>query len=172
MNTQTVTMRAVLLFAVLCGSLVFLSLPKTSSAHEGVNHATVGEAQAHLLESMRNRRASTTIDATCMAGAVETRETALASAWSELNSSIITALSDRKAALIAAWNLAPSADRTSALRTAWKEWKADKKAAHTEFRKDRKAAWDAFKKTAKDSCKMTVPKDEAQEKSEKDSVAI
>jgi hypothetical protein len=161
-------------FLALALFTILVTLPTTARAHDGVEHSTAGEARAHLLETARAQglRASTTIDATCMAAAVETRETALATAWGELTSGISSALSDRKTALIAAWNMSSATERTAALKTAWKEWKADKKALHTEFRKDRKAAWDAFKKTAKDSCKVTVPKDEALEKTEKDAVSV
>ncbi len=152
---------------MLGGALALLLVPGVGQAHEGEMHATVTAAREHLRQN-----ASSTVDATCMAGAVETRETALITAWSDLNSTIAGALGERKTALVAAWNMSSASERSAALRNAWKEWKADKKSAHTEFRKDRKAAWDAFKKTAKDSCKVTVPKDDAMEKSEKDTVAI
>lgn len=163
----------VLLSLTLALFAVLFTLPSVASAHEGVEHESAAAARAHLAEtSQRSGRASTTVDATCMASAVETRETALLSAWSELNDSLVSALTDRKTALIAAWNISSQSERSIALKTAWKDWKADKKAANTEFRKDRKAAWDAFKKTAKDTCRTSVPKEENLEKVEKDSVAL
>lgn len=160
-----------ILFALMLslGALTLLSLPHVSEANDGSMQSIIQEAR---LQARKNASSTVSVNTTCMASAVETRETALASAWSELNTSLTSALSDRKTALIAAWNLSSATERSSALKAAWKEWKADKKSAHTEFRKDRKAAWDAFKKTAKDSCKVTVPKDEALEKTEKDTVAL
>lgn len=148
-----------------CVALMF-AFPHLVGAHNGVVHSTEAEAQEHLHHS------GGMMDATCMATAVDARESALMSAWSELNSSLTTSLTERKTALVAAWNLSSVSERTKALVAAWKEWRADKKAAQGEFRKDRKAAWDTFKKTAKDSCKSVVPKDEAMEKAEKDSVAL
>jgi hypothetical protein len=161
-------------FLFLALSIVLFTLPNMVSAHEGEMHSTVEEAKAHLLEKARvtSGRASTTVNTTCMATAVETRESSLMTAWNELMTTITTALTERKTALVAAWGMSSASDRNRALTTAWKEWRADKKAAHAEFRKDRKAAWDAFKKTAKDTCKISVPKDEALEKTASDTITI
>lgn len=141
--------------------------------------ATAAEARVDGIKIRQNMASSTaasstrpTLDLSCMSEAVETRETALATAWEEFNEDVTAALLKRKAALIAAWDIDNNADRGKAIKAAWTAWKTDKKSAHTAFRTDRKSAWDTFKKTAKDECKMTLPKEEGLEKSSSDSVSI
>lgn len=118
------------------------------------------------------RNASSTVDRTCMSTAVVARENSVASAWTTFNTDIIAALTDRKNALIAAWNMTDTKTRNTAIESAWKEWKTEKKSATTELKSDRKAAWDTFKNTAKSSCKVEVPKSEGLEKSASDSIAL
>ncbi len=154
---------------------ILFAMPALTHAHAGETHATNADAVEHLRETARNllgNRASSTVDATCMAEAVEEREDALMSAWSDMSSSTMTALDDRREALVAAWNLTTVSERARALAAAWKEWRNDKKAITAEFRKDRKAAWDAFKKTAKEECREKLPKEENLEKATSDSIAI
>lgn len=112
------------------------------------------------------------LNTTCMSSAVEKRETALVTAWGDFNTSITKALTDRKAGLIAAWTQTEVTKRSSALKTTWANWKTAKKSAHTEFKADRKVAWETFKTTAKNECKVPVPKEESLETTEKDSVSI
>jgi hypothetical protein len=160
-------------FITLALFTLLLSLPSTVSASTVRDKANrVATSSVQLENKLKSGRASTTVDISCMASAIEIRETALTAAWTNLSESVSEALGARTTALVAAWNISSVSDRTAALKTAWKEWKDDKKAAHTEFRNDRKAAWETFKKTAKDSCKTSIPKDETLEKTEKDSIAI
>ncbi len=119
----------------------------------------------------RSGKASTTVDRTCMAAAVATRESAIKSAWTTFTGGITTALDKRAAALAAAWSASADGNR-EAVKKAWADWKKDKQAAHIKLRMDRKTAWDAFKKTAKDSCKLTTPKEEGLEKSSSDSINL
>ncbi len=112
------------------------------------------------------------VDATCMQTAVETREGALSTAWDEFNESMSSALDARKTALKDAWGLSDVKAQKKANIAAWKEWKADSKEAHATLKADRKAAWDAFKKTAKDTCKVSVPKDEALGKDASGSISL
>jgi hypothetical protein len=154
---------------------ILFAMPALTHAHAGVTHTTTAESVEHLKETAKDmfgKKASSTVDATCMAEAVEEREDALMSAWGDMSSSTMVALDDRREALVAAWDMEKVSDRARALATAWKEWKADKKAINAEFRKDRKAAWDAFKKTAKEDCKEKLPKEENLEKTASDSIAI
>lgn len=157
MNTHVIDRRFIGVLGAALFGVLLLTLPPVVSAHSG-SHA---ETTAGAL-----------VDSTCMAEAVDVREEALIDAWEDLNTSVVSALRERKSALHAAWELSVVKERAVALVKAWKEWKADKKAAHAEFRKDRKAAWETFKKTARDECKVKVPKEEALEKTEKDSVSI
>ncbi len=155
------------------------------AAVAGLYFASAGAAEARVGSTGLNRTASSTatgttasstrpraVDATCMSTAVEARETALMTAWGDLNTDLTAALTERKTAFVAAWAMSDTADRNKALKDAWATWKTDKKEAHTEFKSDRKAAWDTFKATVKSSCKVTLPKEEATEKAAKDSIAI
>jgi hypothetical protein len=119
----------------------------------------------------RSGKASTTVDRTCMAAAVATRESAIKSAWTTFTGGITTALDKRAAALAAAWGASADGNREG-VKKAWADWKKEKQAAHIKLRMDRKTAWDAFKKTAKDSCKLTTPKEEGLEKSGSDSINL
>ena len=56
----------------------------------------------------------------CMQTAVDTREDAIAAAFSGFNDSIKTALSARKVALHAAWGLSDKAARSTSVKAAWK----------------------------------------------------
>lgn len=142
----------------------------------GLYFVGTGVAEAKVDSRLLNKSAVATttksVDATCMSTAVETRETSLMTAWSDLNTSLTEALTDRKTAFVAAWAMSDVADRNAALKAAWATWRTDKKDAHTEFKADRKAAWDTFKATVKSQCKVTLPKDEAMEKSAKDSISL
>jgi hypothetical protein len=176
MKTQT-CMQEASLGVALVGALfaVLLALPQTTHAHGGVTHSTNAETIEHLQETVRDMlgtRASSTVNISCMAEAVETREDALMASWIDLNEDLSEALTDRKEALMEAWDIDRQSDRTKAIREAWKNWKDDKKAAHAEFRSDRKATWQTFNKTAKSTCKMTLPKEESLEKTGSDTVAI
>ena len=107
-----------------------------------------------------------------MATAVSERETDLLSAWTKLTSGISEALTERSTALAAAWNNTSAKDAATASKAAWSTWKKEKVDLHKTFKSERKAAWDSFKTTAKNECKVTVPKEENLEKTASDSVAI
>ena len=120
----------------------------------------------------RVKTSSSTVDRTCMATAVVTRETSITTAWTSFNTKIISALAIRKTGLINAWNITDQKERQQSLTTVWKAWKMEKKSAQEELKNARKAAWDTFKNTAKATCKMEVPKEEGLEKSGSDSIAL
>ncbi len=119
----------------------------------------------------RTKRASTTVDRTCMATAVATREASIKSAWTAFTGSVTSALDKRSTALVAAWNASPEGSK-DAIKKAWADWKNEKKAAHTKLRSDRKAAWDTFRTTTRSTCKVTAPKEETLEKETKDSISL
>jgi hypothetical protein len=119
----------------------------------------------------RGDKASTTVDRTCMATAVTAREVTVRTAWMNFTASMTTSFDKRSAALIAAWNASADGSKT-AVKTAWTDWKNEKRAAHTKLKADRKEAWDLFHSTAKESCKATVPKDEGLERAGSDSIAL
>ncbi len=165
LNTQVSKGNFIAIFGAVLVATLLLLAPMVSQAHEDEEEVVTTSTKAKV-------GAGKTLDYMCMGEAVEEREDALMDAWGEMSSSTMSALEKRKTALHTAWEKPVAKDRALAVAKAWKEWKASKKSFQTEFRKDRKAAWDAFKKTAKESCKMTVPKDEALEKTTSDSIAI
>jgi hypothetical protein len=122
-------------------------------------------------EKIKERKASTTVDRTCMAAAVATREASIKTAWTTFTGSVTSALDTRSAGLATAWGASADGNR-EAVKKAWTDWKKDKAAANSKLKNDRKAAWDAFKKTAKESCKVTTPKEEGLERSGSDSIAL
>lgn len=118
------------------------------------------------------KNASSTVDRTCMATAVATRETSVASAWTTFTTKMTEALATRKSGLVNAWNITDAKERHQALTAVWKTSKTATKSAHEQLKSSRKAAWETFKSTAKTSCKVEVPKEEGLEKSSADSISL
>lgn len=143
------------------------------SRFEEMKEKREGNASSTKATSTKDRsgKASTTVDRTCMAAAVATREASVKTAWTTFTGSVATALDKRAAALAAGWNTTDEGNRES-IKKAWSDWKKDRQAAHTKLKTDRKAAWDTFKKTAKDSCKVTTPKEEGLERAGSDSITL
>lgn len=112
------------------------------------------------------------VNLSCMQTAVTVRETALLTAFGAFHDDIEEGLEARKTALITAWGLSSGAERTKAIRTAWKTWKTDQKDAHKAFKSARKSAWDTFKSTVKTTCKESLPADEALLKDSSGSISI
>lgn len=123
---------------------------------------------------MEDKMSSSTpkVDAACMQTAVENREIAITGAWTTFTSAIVSALESRKTALYSAWGMSDAKARGAAIKTTATTWKSANKKAHEELRKSRGAAWETFKKTAKDSCKMPVPKEESLGTEAKDTIQI
>lgn len=154
--SQTITTKlSVGLFIGIAAFVLFISIPNTSSAH--------GNDESRTNRTARTHTASTTsVDATCMQTAVDTRESSLSTAWDSFSTSVKSALATRKTSLHDAWGLSDVTARNTALKNAWKTWKDSAKVNHKKLMTDRKAAWEAFRKTTKDSCKVTAPKEEGQ----------
>jgi DNA repair ATPase RecN len=113
------------------------------------------------------------VDNSCVGEAVMVREEALMEAWENFSTTTTSALTERSTALVDAWNLESTKERSAAIKAAWKNWKADSKAAHTALRKERKTAWDTFKKTVKAECRgMSIPKEEALERAKSDTITL
>ncbi len=110
--------------------------------------------------AMKLKKGKKSVDATCMQSAVDTRESALISAFSGFHDDIEEGLNARKTALNSAWGLSAGNERGKALRDAWKAWKTAHKDAFKTFRDARKSAWDTFKGTVKSTCKETLPAEE------------
>lgn len=102
-----------------------------------------------------------TVDAVCVQKAVDVREVALQTAFSKSNASVMDALKARQTALYAAWGKTEVNVRNVALKDAWKAWTDARKAAAKALKTERETAFKAFKTTMKDTCKTTVPSEDA-----------
>lgn len=116
--------------------------------------------------------AKASVNVSCMQTAVGAREDALIDAFDAFNEDVSSALTARKTALNTAWGITDKAERQTAIKKAWTDWKSAKKSAHTELKNERKEAWATFKTTAKTSCKEVVPKEEALEKDASGAIAL
>jgi hypothetical protein len=173
MKSQTTQSLFIGTFALLIiGALYFIAPTAQAARLEVRERNTIASTtNASSTEKVKKARAAK-VDATCMSTAVGTREAALMSAWTGLNTDLTEAFTTRTTALVAAWQEANVSDQAKATKEAWKTWKDDKAAVHKTFKTARKAAWETFKKTAKAECKVTVPKEEDLEKASSDSVSI
>lgn len=140
--------------------IALFAVPSPASAHNGLN------GPYHHASSTK------TVNLTCMQTAVDTREAAIGTAFDTMHTSVKAALSARKTALHDAWGLTDKSARQSAIKTAWKKWKTDNKGAHIKLRTERKMAWETFKKTVKNTCKETLPKEEALEKDSSGQISL
>jgi len=84
------------------------------------------------------------VDITCIKNAIEKRDNAVISALNIFNSSVSLALTARKDALKAAWDLTDKAQRKEALKTAWGNYKTSLKDARTALREAKKTIWKQF----------------------------
>jgi hypothetical protein len=100
------------------------------------------------------------VDATCVQQAVDVREVAIQSAFNKSNASIIDALKARQTALYAGWGQAEVSARNTALKDAWKAWKDARTSTGKTLKSERDSAWKTFKTTVKDTCKVSVPKED------------
>ena len=136
-----------------------------------LSFAVAVPAFAHGTAEVEIKNKKTT-NLSCIQTAVTVRETALLTAFGAFHDDVEEGLEARKTALISAWGLTSGAERTKALRTAWKEWKTDQTNANKSFRTARKSAWDTFKTTVKSTCKESLPAEEALSKDSSGSISI
>lgn len=90
----------------------------------------------------------------CIRTAVIKREAATASSYATFNTSVSAAISARGTALAAAWNIAVTADRNAAIKTAWKNYHTSVKTAAQKHRTDTRTAWQTFR-TERRACGVT-----------------
>ena len=84
------------------------------------------------------------LDLPCVKAAVEKRESAIQAAFDSFSSAIKSALETRKAELSAAWSIADSGERKTAIKNAWNKFKEAKKSATKTFNQARHSAWKQF----------------------------
>ena len=90
----------------------------------------------------------TTVQLSCVATAVEVRDNAIIAAHDAFSVSIKNALTVRRDALKAAWNISDKTARETAKKAAWSTFKTSSQAAHTAMRAARVAAWNTFNTSA------------------------
>ncbi len=144
----------------------------TTAKAASMTKMTSGSGQARTL-GMRFWNASTSASTTeCVQKAVDTRESALGTAWTTFNTAVSDALLDRQEALFNAWEIASTSERSTALKSAWKTWKTAHKDATSAFKTSRNTAWKTYRTTMVSTCKVIVPREESLEKDSIGSVSI
>jgi len=120
-------------------------------------------------EPTRVKKEKTTLNLSCVQGAVDAREGALGQAFTTFSQAMTSALSARKTALHDAWGLTDNVARRTARKTAWTTYQSAAKAARTAVRSSRETAWADFK-TASKAC--GVPVVESPAPSNSDSISL
>ena len=95
------------------------------------------------------------LDLACIQTAVGKRETAVITASNTLATSIKSALESRKTALISAWGITNAKERRAARNLAWSTFKTAQKAARNAHLASVKYAWATWKTDAT-NCKVDV----------------
>lgn len=90
-----------------------------------------------------------TVDLTCAAAAVATREMAISTAFATKSSAISAAFTTRASALAAAWMITTAKDRNAAIKAAWKTFNTSARAARKDYMMANSAAWKTFRTSAK-----------------------
>ncbi len=103
-------------------------------------------------------------DLECVKNAVSVREDALIGAFSKFNTSMTSALSAKKTALLDAWSKTEKKERQDARKSAWSTFKSAKKSAASSYKSEKKAAWSTFKSTVTSTCKAVALGGEETEK--------
>ncbi len=81
----------------------------------------------------------------CMQDAVEKRDTSIISSVTTFSTSVTSALTERKDAIKASWNLSTKEERDSARKTAWENYKTDALQAKQDLKTGKSKAWDQFR---------------------------
>lgn len=119
--------------------------------------AKLQELIAKLQEQLGGMTSATSttpvIDLNCAKTAAETRETAVAAAYSAMSSCVSSSLATRKADLLSAWSLAATNDRHKAINEAWSNFQKTRLGCQKTYKQAIKTAWDNYKNAAK-NCKV------------------
>jgi hypothetical protein len=116
-------------------------------------------AQGTTTSSSSDQMKRAPVNASCIQLAVDVREGAIGSAFSQFTTSINSALSARKIALNAAWGMQDAKMRRAARNAAWDNFQIASKSAHSVLKTARKAAWATFK-AASSACGLPVVENE------------
>ena len=94
--------------------------------------------------TLSKRNSEKVLNVQCVQNAVEKRDSAVISAHSTFNTSIVNALTVRKDAVKLAWAKETQKDRTSARKAAYEVFRTSQKSAHEALRSVRKTSWSTF----------------------------
>lgn len=144
---------ATLAIFALCTVLLSVS----SAFAETNGHATTTPSHPPI---MMHHATTTSVNIACVQSALDTRETAIGSAFDTMQSAVKSALATRKTSLHDAWGLTDRTTRRAAIKSSWIKWSMDSKVAQTTLRESRKATWATFKNTVKNTCKVSLPPEE------------
>lgn len=106
--------------------------------------AVAEEATTNEIMSGKKTENARTADLGCIRSAVEKRDTAIFEAFETFSNAMLTAFSNRRDALGAAWGIGERKERKSAIAAAWKAFQTRKKNAERAFKEARRGAWQAF----------------------------
>lgn len=98
---------------------------------------------------MKEKAESAVIDFACVGAAVAVREDAIISGFSTYSTSALSALNTRKSALASAWALTTNDEIKKAAKDAMSAYKKSLKTARKTFKDARKSAWDTYKTSVK-----------------------
>lgn len=160
MNTVTLSQKLIIGTVMLSLSAFLLAIAPAAQAHG--SEQTLTSTATSTATSTKDRKKAK-LNQTCMQTAVDTREAAILKAFKDSNTRTVDALTIRGTALHDAWGLTDQKARNTAIKNAWSTWKSAKKADNKSLSNDRKSAWTAYKTTAKNSCKITLPKEDSAE---------
>lgn len=160
MNTVTLSQKLIIGTVMLSLSAFLLAIAPAAQANSS-EQALTSTATSTATSTKDRKKAK--LNQTCMQTAVDTREAAILKAFKDSNTRTVDALTIRGTALHDAWGLTDQKARNTAIKNAWSTWKSAKKADNKSLANDRKSAWTTFKATAKNSCKITLPKEDSAE---------
>ncbi|GEM_PF-5047162 len=108
-------------------------------------------AEAERPNATSTQPTTHSINLACVQSAVQTRESALQSAWQTFSSAGSSALTARASALQAAWGNAEKQARQTAVKKAWRDFNTAIRAAKKVHKTANREAWAAFR-TARKTC--------------------
>ncbi len=135
---------------IVLGALACAFLISASAQAEYARSATSTKAST---ERKTESRMSSNVDIACVGKAAATREQALATGITALNTAVSSAYTKRGAALATAYAKTDTKTVKNEVKSAWSMFKKDIKSARTSWKSAQKNAWATFRSSTK-SCKV------------------
>lgn len=135
-----------------------VSANANTSTNTAINTNTTVNVNAGANVNAPRRRHE--LDKACMQAAIEERDTAIVTAVDAWHATVKIALTRRKDALKAAWNIEERHARRQAIRQAWSDYRKSSHEARRELRRDKHEAWETFRRERKD-CRVSPSDDQS-----------